>query len=191
MSVVRAEAQTVGSRVGGASRCASCRHRVGGASCGTSSSLSPGRVACVGRDMAALVEPLGLERGKRSGGSSPASKLSGPRQSDAGDRRSQGGRGAACGRGRVWGGAHQQHPAWGWGPGDRRGASIASSLTSIALPAAFAVLTAFCRRVPGRGAAGAAATQRRAAPAEAAGPAAGPAEPFLFCHPRGEHLGTV
>lgn len=160
-----------------------CRHLVGGASCGTSSSLSPGRVACVGCDMAALVEPLGLERGKRSGG--PVRFLSsvGRASQMPGDRRSQGGRGAAYGRGRVWGGAHQRHPAWGWGPGDRQGATIASSLTSVVLPADFAVLTTFCRCVPGRGAAGAAATQRRAAPAEAAGPAAGPTEPFLFCHP--------
>ncbi|XP_035303001.1 protein lin-7 homolog B [Cricetulus griseus] len=47
-----------------------CWHRVGGASLCTSSSLAPGRVVRVGRDMAALVEPLGLERGKRSRGRS-------------------------------------------------------------------------------------------------------------------------
>lgn len=44
------------------------RYPVGGALHCTSSCLAPGRVARLGRDMAALVEPLGLERGKRSEG---------------------------------------------------------------------------------------------------------------------------
>lgn len=49
------------------------------------------------------------------------------------------------------------------------------------------------RRVPGSGAPRAAPAQRGAAPAEAAGPPACPAEPLLLCHPGGERcarLGT-
>lgn len=42
------------------------------------------------------------------------------------------------------------------------------------------------RRVPGGGAPRAAPAQRGAAPAEAAGPPARPAEPLLLSHPRGE-----
>lgn len=42
------------------------------------------------------------------------------------------------------------------------------------------------RRVPGGGAPRAAPAQRGAAPAEAAGPPASPAEPLLLCHPGGE-----
>lgn len=55
------------------------RHLVGGASHCTSS-RTPGRVACIRGDMAALVEPLGLERGKRSEGPVPALGSIGPRQ---------------------------------------------------------------------------------------------------------------
>lgn len=126
-----------------------CWHRVGGASLCTSSSLAPGRVVRVGRDMAALVEPLGLERGKRSRGrargSSVAARLCGPRQPgvDAAGGCSHGGRGATCG---LWaweglGRSAPRTPRLGLGvQGTRWPCRNASSLTSVALPAALACL---------------------------------------------------
>lgn len=123
------------------------RHLVGGAWRCTSSSRAPGRVARLGRDMAALVEPLGLERGKRSEG--PVSPLGSvwPRQAwqirGADVVRVGGAQSGGVGGSRAE--RPTNTPLGVGGPRDSRGAPIASRLTSVALPAARACPRGPCR----------------------------------------------
>lgn len=175
-----------------------------------------------GADMAALVEPLGLERGKRARGPCPlgrgASWTPALALPSARARRGWAGRGvvspAVSGCGRVRGRARGEGRR---GPGDEGrpchwrlcGHSMGTRCPSrlcprwpllglwLHLSGLLCVLVSLTlsmrpppppprRRVPGGGAPRAAPAQRGAAPAEAAGPPARPAEPLLLSHPRGE-----
>lgn len=163
-----------------------------------------GRLAAgSGADMAALVEPLGLERGKRP--RAPRNQLP-PVPHTAPPTRPgrHSGRTGCAGRVHCVGPQAQARCALAQtsGPLGRSGtgglayavlpSSVASALTP-SLVASLRGLRAVMlsslsppRRVPCRGAPRAAPAQRGAAAAEAASSSAGSAEPLLLRHPRGE-----